>query len=362
MAYYTDLLTVETYRAFLSSDKTVSGFRESQRSMAKKLMRGDKMLAYLAGLSRWAGVLEVVEGPFEDRTPIFYAQDDPFIVRFKVSASVALPLEFAYPILEPRVFDTLSFTRGKRDQYWLGPLRRSLQDISEEDGRFLESLLIEQAKSRRQFPIDADLLEEMEPQRVRRADGDVAVVVPKDTPPPEGRDSKSERESIRMQGDLARLGEAMGCRIWLPRNDRAAVLSHWTPQESSLVDDLPLNYNDTTLKTIEQIDVIWLKGRSIQRAFEVEHSTAVYSGLLRMADLLALQPNMDIALHIVAPSERRDKVLSEIRRPVFQLLEHRPLAKQCSFLSYEALSEIMSLKHLSHVADSVLAEYEDRAD
>ena len=46
--------------------------------------------------------------------------------------------------------------------------------------------------------------------------------------------------------------------------------------------------------------------RSIVRAFEVEHTTAVYSGLLRMADLLALQPNMDIRLHIVAPDERRD--------------------------------------------------------
>jgi hypothetical protein len=30
------------------------------------------------------------------------------------------------------------------------------------------------------------------------------------------------------------------------------------------------------------------------RAFEIEHTTAVYPGLLRMADLLALQPNMDI--------------------------------------------------------------------
>ncbi len=29
-------------------------------------------------------------------------------------------------------------------------------------------------------------------------------------------------------------------------------------------------------------------------AFEVEHSTPIYSGTLRMADLLALQPNMDI--------------------------------------------------------------------
>ena len=61
-----------------------------------------------------------------------------------------------------------------------------------------------------------------------------------------------------------------------------------------LLDVLPLNYDETTLRTIEQIDVLWLKRRSIVRAFEIEHTTAVYSGILRMADLLALQPNMDI--------------------------------------------------------------------
>jgi hypothetical protein len=46
-----------------------------------------------------------------------------------------------------------------------------------------------------------------------------------------------------------------------------------------------------------------------------------------MADLLALQPNMDIKLHIVAPEAKRDKVFREIRRPVFALLEKGPLAE-----------------------------------
>ena len=49
---------------------------------------------------------------------------------------------------------------------------------------------------------------------------------------------------------------------------------------AKLLDVLPLNYEDQTLRTVEQIDVIWLHGRSIVRAFEVEHTTAVYSGLL----------------------------------------------------------------------------------
>ena len=110
-------------------------------------------------------------------------------------------------------------------------------------------------------------------------------------------------------------------------------------ERAALLEDLPLNYDPSTLATIEQIDVLWLKGRSIARAFEVEQTTAVYSGLLRMADLLALQPNMEIRLHIVAPDERREKVFREMLRPVFSLLERGPLSHSCTFISYESVDE-----------------------
>ena len=98
------------------------------------------------------------------------------------------------------------------------------------------------------------------------------------------------------------------------------------------------------------------------RAFEVEHTTSIYSGILRMADLLALQPNMDIKLHLVAPSSRRDKVFQELRRPVFSLLEKGPLSESCTYLSYEAVDELSKLKHLSHLSDSVLNEYAEEAE
>ena len=80
-----------------------------------------------------------------------------------------------------------------------------------------------------------------------------------------------------------------------------------------------------------------------------------------MADLLALQPNMDIRLHIVAPPDKREKqfglLLREIRRPVFSLLERGPLYDQCSFLSYDE-----EAPHLSHMSDSIIKEYEEIAE
>jgi len=161
---------------------------------------------------------------------------------------------------------------------------------------------------------------------------------------------------------IASIGARMGMSIWIPRADRTAILKEWKNEQNTLIERLPLNYDDTTLRTVEQIDVLWLRGRSIVRAFEVEHTTSVYSGILRMADLLALRPNMDINLHIVAPVTKRDKVFQEIRRPVFSLLEKGPLADSCTYLSYDSLRELASQKHLAHLSDSVLDEYAEEAE
>jgi hypothetical protein len=81
-----------------------------------------------------------------------------------------------------------------------------------------------------------------------------------------------------------------------------------------------------------------------------------------MADLLALQPNMNISLHLVAPSERREKVFQELRRPVFSLLEKGPLHESCTFLSYESVRALAQERHLAHLSDSVLDEYGEEAD
>jgi len=81
-----------------------------------------------------------------------------------------------------------------------------------------------------------------------------------------------------------------------------------------------------------------------------------------MADLLALQPNINIELHIVAPAEKREKVLREIQRPVFSLLEGRPLSEMCTYLSYDSVKELGELKHLNHLADTVIEDYAETAE
>lgn len=197
---------------------------------------------------------------------------------------------------------------------------------------------------------------------VRRQDRVVSVTVPDAANTDRQTDEKAIRESFHIQALLALIGEQMGLSIWLPKRDRTGVLKEWKSANDTLLNTLPLNYDETTIRTIEQIDVLWLKKRAIVRAFEVEHTTAVYSGILRMADLLALQPNMDINLHIVAPEARREKVFQEIQRPVFSLLDRAPLSECCTYIPYSKVEQLAKEKHLGHLSDSVLNEYAEEAE
>jgi hypothetical protein len=154
-------------------------------------------------------------------------------------------------------------------------------------------------------------------------------------PQPKEDDEEAVLEHTQIQWLLAKLGRKLGCRVWVAANDRTR---EWKgePLGSLSIQKLPsLGLDPGSQRIISLIDVVWLKGANqVAAAFEVEHTTSVYSGLLRMADLAALSPNLNFPLYIVAPRERLDKVRRELSRPTFQMLE---LHRRCAFFSSEAL-------------------------
>lgn len=197
----------------------------------------------------------------------------------------------------------------------------------------------------------------MQPSFVHSESGLIPVSIPDDATHESGR-SAAEAGHVQMQATVAEIGDRMGFKIWLPRNDRQRVLAVWHPSaDVVLPEHLPLNFDPVTLKIIENIDVLWIRRNAIVHAFEIEHSTSIYSGLLRMADLMTLQPNLSINAHIVAPPARRTKVLQEISRPVFSLIESGSMSETCSYLSYDAVTALRNEKNLHHLNDSVLDEY-----
>lgn len=366
MAYYLDLFSPLTYKAFLNSERDITGFRPKQKNAASKLKPGDILICYLTKVSRWVGALEITSVMFEDSTPRFVSNEDPFVVRFKVKPLVFLEPESGIPIREDIVWNNLSFTAHlpKEGSQWTGPLRSSLKMIDKKDGDYLLKLLKAQSQTHQDYPLDVEQYEKYLTRTTTVHQADVPVSIPEDLENHSGEviEEKEVRESVKIQALIALIGEKMGFKIWLPRNDRNLVLQEWKPEGDVLLNTLPLNYDVVTIKTIEQIDVLWLRRRSIVRAFEIEHTTSIYSGILRMADLLALQPNMDIKLHIVAPEERKEKVFSEIQRPVFSLLEKGALSQYCTYLSYDSVQELSREKHLGNLSHTVLEDYEENVE
>src|SRR5262245_36243321 len=108
MAYFLDLFSPETYETFTRSDRSVSGFRPRHQNAASRMRPGDKLICYMTRLSRWVGVLEVVDGPYRDDKPIFFSENDPFVVRFHVRPLIWLAADKGIPIFENCVWKELS--------------------------------------------------------------------------------------------------------------------------------------------------------------------------------------------------------------------------------------------------------------
>src|SRR5581483_2877790 len=206
MAYYIDLFSPETYRAFSNSDRTVSGFRPRHESLAKRILPGDTFVCYVTKLSRWIGLLRVDAGPYEDSTPIFATENDPFSIRFKVSSEVWLDLEKAVPIHDEEIWKGLSFTREllHNSIAWTGKVRGSLVRLEDSDGEFIAQVLRRQLLTPKLYPIDEQDRKKLTTHTIVRSDKVVSVSVPDDPPPVEEAASTPdteapERESIRMQ-------------------------------------------------------------------------------------------------------------------------------------------------------------------
>jgi hypothetical protein len=135
----------------------------------------------------------------------------------------------------------------------------------------------------------------------------------------EERVQRKDRPHVRIQAKLLKLGREMGLDTWVARNDRGTTYEDTKLGDLATVDQLPVGLPDAVRRTVELIDVIWLRRNEYVAAFEIEKSTLIYTGLLRMADLITLLPNLIVPLFIVAPEERRGAVFEAMTRPTFSM-------------------------------------------
>jgi len=255
----------------------------------------------------------------------------------KVKQVVTLSPETAVPVYELR--DRLSFFKDMKSPIaWTGRFRGSPAKWSNPDGEVVIKALTEARVNPVIRPVDAAKLARR-PKPLMAKIGSVTVPDSEETPAKPLEPEQEPTDHAEIQWLLLKLGSDMGFDVWVARNDRGRkVRGNRFSDLPRLKSELPLQFDEATNKTIELIDVLWLQGNAIVAAFEVESTTSIYSGLLRMSDLIAMQPNLNIPLYLVAPDERRDKVISEVNRPTFSRLSP-PMSEVCRFISFTSLRE-----------------------
>jgi len=134
--------------------------------------------------------------------------------------------------------------------------------------------------------------------------------------------SASDRTHTEIQGWLRDLGIALGFDPWIAANDRSRP--HGSGRlGDGCVPELPSVIGASPgADAIRLIDVLWLERGSgrVAAAFEVEHTTSILSGIVRMLDLASAQEGNVPALFLVAPDEREGDVRAQLARPAFRAI------------------------------------------
>jgi type II restriction enzyme len=147
---------------------------------------------------------------------------------------------------------------------------------------------------------------------------------------------ESDATHTEIQGWLRDLGIALGFEVWIASNDRGRAYGVGRLGDGCLT-QLPDGIT-AGMDSVRLIDVVWLSRgvHQVAAAFEVEHSTSIYSGIVRMLDLaLGTKVGENSTLFLVAPDNRRDEVEQQLCRPAFSRVSELNIR----YLPYSDLKE-----------------------
>ena len=129
-----------------------------------------------------------------------------------------------------------------------------------------------------------------------------------------------EHKHVQLQAWLRDLGKALGFTAWVAVNDRGRTWNGNLLGEGCMK-HLPSGIKQAACAgKIQHIDVIWFEpnGKPVA-AFEVEHTTNIESGIMRLLDLAhGVKSGNACKLFIVAPDDREEDVRQQLQRSVFR--------------------------------------------
>lgn len=344
MAYWTDIFTLETWAQAEAQGFKVSGFPAPTKGrggygtrMFERVEPGDVFLCYCKGpATRWVGALRVTGEVFRGDDPVWGLDEEGnirFPWRFPAEPIITLDPQRGIPGAEAAAqLGVLS-----RLKQWGVYLQRSLNAVPDVDGEKLLAMLHE---PRQAEPIKVPKKrrsrtrpDESAPERSHldaQAQPLVLALAAEDEADPE----PEPRTHTEIQAKLRDIGLYEGYDVWVA--DRGAV---WNakPLGDGCLADLPIVASESTRKVMKNIDVIWFRrgaGHPV-RFFEIEHSTTVYSGLLRFNDVMIDFP-VPQAFVVGDGDKTQRKFEREIARRTF---EHSGLIDVTQFLLYAQVRE-----------------------
>ncbi|MCM3033328.1 hypothetical protein NDK25_24570 [Niallia taxi] len=145
-----------------------------------------------------------------------------------------------------------------------------------------------------------------------------------------------ENEHTEMQYYLAKIGTTLGYNVWIAKNDHKREWKGYKLGNFSIPHLNLETISSAVSETISFIDVLWLNGENkVIGAFEVEKSTSIYSGILRLQDLSMSFNNDKSRFYLIAPNKRKKEIKAQLLRPSFQ---HDSMCK-ISYILFSDLRE-----------------------
>lgn len=134
------------------------------------------------------------------------------------------------------------------------------------------------------------------------------------------QEKQEEDLHTEMQYHLLKIGCALGYDVIAASNDRSKSHSGNSFSFMSLQQFPEINADKETLNTVKLIDVLWFqKGtNNVLAAFEVEKSTSIYSGILRLTDLSYTIADGDEVFYLIVPDNREKDVVLQLSRPAIK--------------------------------------------
>ena len=133
-------------------------------------------------------------------------------------------------------------------------------------------------------------------------------------------ENAEESLHTEMQYHLLKIGSALGYDVFSAVNDKSKSFIG-TNFSFLCCNHFPtIEIDKDTLTTIKLIDVLWFQKttNNIIGAFEVEKSTSIYSGILRLTDLAFSIADGDEVFYIIIPDKREKDVELQLSRPAIK--------------------------------------------